>query len=222
MTVMATLEKAAQLTEKRLQQDIGEAKALATRAKELAAEAKQLEARAESLEQVIGVLNSFADLKQQEIQSKIEQLVTHGLQSIFSDDLTFHIVQAEKARRVETTFVIRSAFEGETIETSIMDARGGGVAAVAGFLLRLIIILLRKDTRHFLLLDESFSMVSDHYEAKLVEFVRELVDKTSIQIVLITHKSVPEWLAVSDRAYELSLKKGKTVAKDISSPPDFA
>jgi DNA repair exonuclease SbcCD ATPase subunit len=199
--------------ERQLERQLGEAKALAQRAKDDMAKAKHLEESAEALEEAIGVLNSFADKRQKEAQKKIEGLVTHGLQTIFGDDLSFHIITESKARRQESRFVIRSTMGGQVVETSILDARGGGVAAVAGFLLRLIVTLLHKNVRHFFVLDEAFGQLSAEYEPKLAEFLRELVDKTDAQIVLITHS--PEFEGVADTAYRFTLKDGRTLVSKL-------
>lgn len=207
---LKTLTAAVAQTEKAIEREIGEAKALAKRAQSDLAEADQADARAEALEKVVGVLNSFADARQEAVQSKIEALVTHGLQTVFDDSLSFHVISETKARRVETRFVVRSRMGEQEVETSILDARGGGVAAVAGFLLRLIVVLLQPDIRPFLLLDESFSMVSEEYEPRLVDFVRELTEKTPIQVVLMTHKAQEEWSAAADRVVRFKLKDGRT------------
>lgn len=194
--------------ERKTERQVGEAKALASRAVADRNRATELEAQAEALEEAIGVMNSFADQRQAEVQQKVEQLVTHGLATIFGDDLSFHIITESKARRQEARFVIRSKMGDQVVETSILDARGGGVAAVAGFLLRLIVTLLHKDVRHFFVLDEAFGQLSAEYEPKLAEFLRELVDKTSAQIVLITHS--PEFEGVADKLYRFSLHDGRT------------
>ena len=201
--------------ERLIEREIGEAKALAKRAKQDFTEAEEAEARAVALEKVVVLLNSFADARQEALQSKIEALVTHGLQTVFDDSLSFHVVSETKSRRVETRFVVRSKVGADEVETSILDARGGGVAAVAGFLLRLIVVLLRPEVRPFLLLDESFSMVSEEYEPNLVEFVKELTEKTPVQIVLMTHKAVDEWSAVADAVLRFSLKNGKTQVQAV-------
>lgn len=202
------LTRAVNQASRALEREIGEAKALATRAKSDFAEAEVADARADALEKVIGFLNSFADTRQAEVQRKVEALVTHGLQTVFDDSLTFHVVSETKARRVETRFVVRSKMGDQVVETSILDARGGGVAAVAGFLLRLIVLLLRPGVRPFMVLDESFGQLSSEYEPRLAEFLRELSDKTPVQMLLITHS--PEFEAVADVAYRSSLRDGKT------------
>lgn len=210
-----TLARSVAQAEKALDREIGEAKALAKRVQQDFAEAEESEKRADALEKVVAVLNSFADLRQAAVQQKVEALVTHGLQTVFDDSLTFHVVSETKARRVETRFVVRSKMGEAEVETGLLDARGGGVAAVAGFLLRLIVALLQPSVRPFLLLDESFSMVSEEYEPRLVEFVKELIDKTPVQIVLTTHKAQEEWSAAADRVHRFRLKSGRTVVETL-------
>lgn len=207
---LSTLTASVNQAEKLIEREIGEAKALAKRAQSDFAEAEAGEQRALALEKVVGILNSFADARQEAVQSKVEALVTHGLQTVFDDSLTFHVISETKARRVETRFVVRSKMGQQEVETSILDARGGGVASVAGFLLRLIVILLQPDVRPFMLLDESFSMVSEEYEPRLVDFVRELTEKTPVQIVLTTHKAIEDWSQAADRVVRFKLKNGKT------------
>jgi DNA repair exonuclease SbcCD ATPase subunit len=203
-----TLSRAVNQASKSLEREIGEAKALAKRAKSDFAEAEEAEARADALEKVVGFLNSFADSRQAEVQSKVEALVTHGLQTVFDDSLSFHVVSETKARRVETRFVVRSKMGDEVVETSILDARGGGVAAVAGFLLRLIVLLLRPGVRPFLVIDESFSQLSAEYEPRMADFLKELSEKTPVQMLLITHSS--EFEAVADKLVRSSLQEGRT------------
>lgn len=212
---LESLSRRVASAERELERDIGHARALVQRAKDDKAEAVDLEDRAAALEEVIGVLNSFADARQKEIQNQIETLVTHGLQSVFGDDeLRFAIVQEMKARRLDTRFVIRSKVEGQELETSILDARGGGVAAVAGFLLRLIMTLLRPDRTHFLLLDETFAQLSVNYEPALAEFLAELVEKTDVQLLMVTHSSAYEDVATNLYRFALG-KDGRTKVETL-------
>lgn len=197
-----------------LERAIGEARRTAEEGQRTKAEVAGLERRIETLEQVAGLLGSFADERQQEALSRIEGIVTMGLRSIFGDDMRLVVRTETRARRQESDLVIVSKVGGQEIETPIMDARGGGVAAVVGFLLRLIILMLTPGARRTMFLDEAFSHVSAEYEPALAEFMRELVDRTGVQIVLITHS-----LAYDDQAdtlYRTSLVDGKTKIERVS------
>ena len=70
----------------------GEARALLTRGKELQDEVSVLAETVEDLDRVTILLNSLGEDRQQRAQQTIEELVTRGLQTIFDETLSFHIV----------------------------------------------------------------------------------------------------------------------------------
>jgi DNA repair exonuclease SbcCD ATPase subunit len=194
--------------EKQTERRVGEARHIAHRGKEVAQEIADLEALHSALDEAIGVLNSYADSRQVELQRRIETLLTHGLQTIFGADMSFHIKQGKQGAHMTSDFLVRSKIGGDTIDTPIMDARGGGVAAVAGFLLRLIILLLKPNARPVMFLDETFAQLSAEYEPVLAEFMRELIEKTHVQIVMVTHSNA--YSDVADKQYRFALEDGIT------------
>lgn len=194
--------------EKGLERRLGEARAVALQGQAAVTEITELEAKSSALDEAIEVLNSYADARQAELQSKIEEIVTSGLRTVFGNEITFAINVSHRGKLSASEFVIRTRMGAEIVETPIMDARGGGVASVAGFLLRLVILLLRKDARTVLFLDESFAQLSAEYEPALAEVVRELVDRSSAQIVLVTHSEA--YSDVADVVYRLALEDGVT------------
>lgn len=214
MTSLTEVESLVATAGRRLERRIGEAKALARSGKESQAQAAEAEATMIACEEATAFLNSFADERQAKVQNQIETLVTHGVQTIFGDDLTFHVLSEQKANRTEVSFSLRSSMGEETVETPILDARGGGVAAVVGFLLRLIITLLRED-RPLLVLDETWAQLSSDYEPRLAEFVKELVDQTGVQILLVTHSDA--YTEHADKAYRVTQKKGVTEFEEITA-----
>jgi DNA repair exonuclease SbcCD ATPase subunit len=214
MTALEGLAVELARQEKLFERRMGEARSVAQNVKTYRAEIAELTEREESLDEAIGVLNSYADSRQADIQTKIETLVTHGLRTIFGEDLSFHIKQTMRGKRMEADFVVRSKMGRSVVETPILDARGGGVAAVAGFLLRLVILLLRKGDRAVLFLDESFAQLSAEYEPALAQVLQELVEKTRVQIVMVTHSSAYD--EVADVSYRLHAEKGATKVERLS------
>jgi DNA repair exonuclease SbcCD ATPase subunit len=166
-----------------------------------------LERQRDLLEQVTALLGSLGDQAQEDLQTQLQTIVTYGLRSIFGGDMELVIDTGKHGTFAAADFRIRSTDRGETLETSIMDARGGGVAAVAGFLLRLMILLL-SGRPPVMLLDETFAQLSADYEPALAEFMRELVDKTGAQIVLVTHSDL--YSDVADKVYRLTNTDGTT------------
>jgi DNA repair exonuclease SbcCD ATPase subunit len=193
-----------------------EARVMLSQQTAIEAEVEELTKAMAELERVAILFNSLGEERQIKAQQTIEGIVTRGLQMIFDDTLSFHILQGVRAKSAVVEFIVRTTLPGgQVVDTGVLDARGGGLAATIGFLLRLTVMLLQKDPRedNILVLDETFAMVSAEYLEPLGQFLREIVDKTGVQIVMVTHQ--PEFAEYADRVYRFSTKDGKTqVAKD--------
>lgn len=199
-----------------LDQRQGEARAILTRGKEIQAEVAELTELVEDLDKVTLLLNSIGEDRQQKAQQTIEELVTRGLQTIFDETLSFHIVQTTRGKSVTVEFVVRTTLNGRAIETPVMDARGGGLAATIGFLLRLVVLLLTRGQRQdtLMILDETFAHVSAEYLPAVSSFVREVVDKTGVQIIIVTHQE--ELVEGADRVYRFTMKDGQTQTEAVA------
>lgn len=188
----------------------GEATALAEQGKAMLQEIADLNQIIDLHEKAAHVLTAIGEDRQDRAQRQIELLVTQGLQTIFDDALTFHLVPGVRAKTPVVDFVVRSTLaDGTVVETDVMAARGGGLAATVGFLLRLVVLLLsrrRQDT--VLFLDETFAHVSAEYLPRLIEFLKDLVAKTGVQIVLVTHDE--SFQDAADVLYKLRLVDGVT------------
>ena len=161
-----------------------------------------------------GLLAGIADTNATAVQHQIETLVTQGLASIFGDGLSFHLVPTTRNKTPVIDFVVRSRLGDELVETDVLDARGGGLAATVGFLLRLVVLLLSHRTGEtVLLLDETFAHVSAEYETRLAEFLRILVDRTGVQVILVTHSEA--YSEHADVRYRFELLDGVTQVRAI-------
>lgn len=192
----------------------GEAKSVLLKYRELQSSIEEKDDLVDDFERVTILLNTIGEDRQMQAQETIEELVTRGLQTIFDSTLSFHIVQTIKGRSVTAEFMVRTTLGDTFIETPVLDARGGGLAATIGFLLRVVVLLLSSGTKqdNILILDETFAHVSEEYLPPLGEFLRELVDKTGIQILLVTHQ--PEFMEYADKSYRFSIKEGKTEVRE--------
>lgn len=193
--------------EQALNQRIGQAKAIAEQGKAFQAEAATAEDLAHKYSAACALLSTFADERQQSIHDKLTTLVSEGLTKIFQEDLRLVIHTKSVGKRVDTEFRLLTSYGDYDVETEILSARGGGVAAVTGFLLQVIMILLT-DSPRVLFLDESFAQVSAEYELRLAEFLDELSQELGMQIVLVTHSNAYE--EASQRVYRVSAKNGST------------
>lgn len=194
--------------------DLGQFSALRDRHTEVVSEIKYFNEDIMELERVALLLTSLGEDRQTKAQDSIEALVTRGLQAIFDETLSFHITQAVKGKTSVVDFIVRTSLpDGRVVDTPVLESRGGGLAATVGFLLRLVVMLLAKDDSldNVLVLDETFAHVSDEYLPGLGDFLRQVVDKTGIQIIMVTHQ--PEFTDVADQVYRFSYADGRTVVK---------
>lgn len=174
------------LARSRLDREVGEALATGRAGKAAQGRVAQLRESLELHDRVTGLLNRIGEEQQEQSQRQIEELVTRGLQAVFGEDLSFHVIQEVKASQATVRFVVRSKAGGLDVDTDVMSARGGGMASVIGFVLRLVVLLKTPGARRFLWLDESFGMLSAEYEERLAEFLAEVTAKVC-QVVLTTH-----------------------------------
>jgi len=212
VTRVEQLQEKISLRKRELAEEVGALKALKETENEWTQRIAELSASIETYDKVSGVLSSIAEDRQQKVQEQIEILVTQGLQKIFGAHLSFHVVQAVKGRSPVSEFFIRTNLgNGAFRDTDIFNAMGGGIGAVAGFLLRLVVLMLSNTEKYAtLVLDETFAHVSDSYLPALAEFLKEIVDKAKVQVVLVTHQK--DFAEVADKAYRFSLNaEGYTV-----------
>lgn len=180
---------------------------LARQGKQFAAQAKAASEESVRMGSASEVLLRFSDARTAAVREKLEGVVSAGLREVFGEDLRLVMSTKVVGKRTETSLLLRTEIAGEDLETSIMDARGGGVAAVTGILLRVVSILLHGSSR-FLVLDESFAQVSENFEPRLADFLSELAGNLGMQILLVTHSNAYE--DVSDAVYRTSLEGGRT------------
>jgi DNA repair ATPase RecN len=170
---------------------------LAERGKKAAGLALDAKNQALACEEASKLLAGFADARQSQVVRAIETITSAGLTQVFGEPIEIKIEQVTRARRIEMDVKVKTG----TLETSIMEARGGGLAAVAGFLLRITVLLLTKNARRLIVADESFAMLSEEYLVPMAEFLSELCERTGLQILLVTHQS--EFADAADRVLRI-------------------
>jgi DNA repair ATPase RecN len=155
------------------------------------------------------LLTSIGEERQETARRQVEELASRAMQVIFGEELTFHLVPGERAGQATMEFMVRSKYDDMEVDTSVLDARGGGMAAVLGFVLQLVVLLLTEDARNILILDEPFAWVSEAYESRVAEFLREVSERARVQIILVTHSKA--YAEHADRRYRFEQRSGRTV-----------
>jgi DNA repair exonuclease SbcCD ATPase subunit len=207
MTELIHMRARVEMAWGRLEREIGAAQAVAKRGKEAqrrADEARELES---ACEEAGRLLARFADERQGRVVSAIENVTSAGLSSVFGEPIALHLTQVVRARRVEMDVTVSTS---DGLNTPILDARGGGLAAVTAFLLRLTILLLTNGARRLIVADEPFAHLSREYAPKMAEFLRELCERTDTQILMVSHDD--SFVEEADVVVRLSTKHGEAVA----------
>jgi len=145
-------------------------------------------------------LRTLADQLKDKVKSRFERVMTAAVQALLeSDDVSVHILQEFKRGRVTNELRVRSCINGQIVDLNPMEAEAGGMVNMLSFVLRVCLLLM--NGKRFLICDEPFSMVSEQYIPNVGEFLRTLVDKLGMDIIIVTHKRALEDYA--DFCYEL-------------------
>lgn len=122
-------------------------------------------------------------------------MVSQALKPMYGDDYEFLFAYNEDklAKGERSGFNIKptiiSEIDGRKIETSVENARGGGLVEVVSVLLRFAFL---KHCNHngLIVLDETWASVSaDEKMFNLIEFINEYIKETNIQVLFITHRA---------------------------------
>lgn len=153
-----------------------------------------------------------------EAVGKVEQLVTHGLQTVFPDQqlqFRFEVTTKFRAPWLEPRVIHNG------VEQPILDAFGGGVATLAAFILR-IVVIGRMKLAPIVFLDEPFGMVSDEYLDRVAVLLKDLSRTLGLKIVMVTHLT-SVFPPYADRAYRAEQgADGSTVFTPVDPHADSA
>ena len=186
------------------------------------------ENRVRALESEISTLEGDLDMYRQagalldriteeEVESGIQTyiaLLEQGLKAIFPEQDVGLVGEIDKVRgkvslRLKTTF---KGQDGLEIEGEGLDAFGGAVSTIQSLLLR-ISLILKRNLKPVLLLDESFPAVDGERVDLLVDFLKALCVKLDMEILCITHN--PSIAEKADLAYRIASTKDGAKLKKI-------
>lgn len=187
LTSLAELSAAVLATRRDLDRQAGRAQHVVAEGKRAEADIARLTERVALCAGTAALLTRIGEEAQESAREMFDDLATRALQDIFGDEFSFRLVPGEAGGQVSLEPVIRSEYNGEVIETPVLDARGGGMAVVVGFVLQLVMVLLTPGARKILFLDETFAFVSESYTDRLAEFIAKVARGKGVQVVMITH-----------------------------------
>lgn len=176
-------------------------------------EIQEQEGEEEVLDLVGGLFRTMIDAEVTSNVQAVERLLTEGLQAIFEDlDLRVEAkVDLHRGKVSVDLVTIQTQADGTITSGDPMDAYGGSVATVESVLLRLIVIL-RRNMRPLILLDESLGAVAEHYVPKVGEFLSLLCARMGVDILAVTHN--PSLVEAADTAYRIKKVDGAATFKE--------
>lgn len=177
---------------------------LESRLKGLRDRADGLSADLSDLNEVNSYFQEYIRFKMERTRNFIQEVVNSGLTYIFGEDICVEITSSIKNNRVTYGVLINDRRNGIS---GGEESHGGGVLAVVSFLFRFVFNYLQKNL-NFMLLDESLTFVSFHYQARLSKFISDLCKRFDYDILLISHQE--ELNKSADVIYEFSKVGGET------------
>lgn len=132
------------------------------------------------------LLNALIDQRKRSTLDRIEQLVTHGLRSVFENDAyVFSIITREERKQIAYAFQL-----GDNVFTTdeILDARGGALGNLIAFLLAVIVQAMLDPKAKLMLIDERFRNVPVKALPNVAILLNELSVKMGIQFIQVTQQ----------------------------------
>jgi len=158
------------------------------RIKSLDREIAFLEVEKDKKTEASAILDKLAEDEVEQGVSTYISLLEEGLKAIFPDQEVGLTASIEKVRgkvsvKLKTTF---KGQDGIDVEGEGLDAFGGAVATIQSLLLR-VALILKRNLRPILILDETFPAVDEGRVGLLVDFLKVLCDRLDMEILCITH-----------------------------------
>jgi len=147
------------------------------------------------------ILQTAAESLQNQLKDALESLCTSALNDVFPEkNLAFRVVFNKQKVGVSVDMFI----EEDGVLYDPLESRGHGMADLLTFALRVSVLVLRPQLHKILLLDEPFTRISEEFRGRAISFLKDVADKTGIQIILVTH--IPELTESADRVFHVAMK----------------
>jgi DNA repair exonuclease SbcCD ATPase subunit len=161
-------------------------------------------------EQAREVIREVGLKTQQQLQYHISDITSLALESVFEEPYKLEVEFVQRRNKTECDlFFVRT---GERIDP--LTASGGGAVDVAAFALRIASwSMARPRTRNTIILDEPFRFLSADNQERASTMLKELSQRLGIQFIIVTHEQI--LASYADKIFEVSIKKGKSNAKEM-------
>lgn len=162
-----------------------------------------------TLVQVVELFKQIGGENEREILERIQDFISYGLRSVFGSDYQFTVEMRTEGKELKVDFGIRT---GE-LRTTVVGAKGGGLAECVSVLLQLFFVLVDKSLSRFVVLDAALIHLSERYWKNMSQLLSEICTRTDIQILLLAHAE--DYGDYADRLYRFTQVGGKTVVEKV-------
>lgn len=144
------------------------------------------------------LLEGYSEEEQEALRRRVEGLVGRGLSVIFGEGYGFEVEVGQMRGQAAMKFWVTTP----SGKRDPLESHGGGVVNVVAFVLRVVVTALTPGLSRVLVLDEPFAQLSQEYLEPMGGFLRELVEATGIQLIVVSHE--PEIAAIADKAFRFT------------------
>ena len=163
-----------------------------------------------SHEQAREIIREVALKTMSQISFHISDITSLALEAVF--DNPYKLVTDFVQRRNKTECDLYFERDGNRVDP--LSASGVGAVDIASFALRIASWSMnRPHSRNVIILDEPFKCLSDNYQEKASQMMKELSEKLGLQFVIVTHNDI--LASYADRTFEVSIKNGISKVKQL-------
>jgi DNA repair exonuclease SbcCD ATPase subunit len=162
----------------------------------------------EHINKARAIVQAVAEATQRNLEWHISNIVSMALSSVFPDPYTFNLRFVQRRNKTEADLV---CMKGENETDDLLNTSGGGTADVASFALRVAVWSI-KQTRPIMLIDEAFRFLSLDLQEKASEMIKEIVNRLSIQVIMVSH--LPGMVKAADCVINIENMKGVSYTKE--------
>lgn len=157
----------------------------------------------------VDLITAAADTQRDSVRKNVENVVTAALRAVFGENLSLSLdVDIKRGVVSMEPFVVYGSPHRRVPVTEI----GGGVADVIAFAFRVAVVCLRRPRlRPVIIADEPFKHVSAEYLSNVAAMLRDLADRTGLQLIIVSHET--EIAAEADRLIAVSMRNGQSIVR---------
>jgi DNA repair exonuclease SbcCD ATPase subunit len=161
-------------------------------------------------EQAREIVREIGLKTQQQLQFHLSDITSLALEAVFDNPYELVVEFVQRRNKTECDLL----FERDGNRVDPIEASGVGAVDIASFALRIASwSMSRPHSRNVIILDEPFKCLSNNYQEKASQMVKELSEKLGLQFIIVTHE--PILANYADRVFEVSIKKGRSKVEVI-------